>query len=143
MQPYSTIGLALRLKDFVDPHHVRWHLFLIMACGKGKDMKEILLALLVGACAGIVDIIPMIKQKLNKFFIMSAFVQWVVLGVIISNASLFGLVGWANGLIIAVVLALPISILVLENDKKSVPIILIMSAILGSLVGLISFRLGL
>lgn len=124
-------------------HNIVEYISELIVLGKEKDMKEILLALTIGACAGLIDIIPMIKQKLNKYSIVSAFVQWVVLGVIIPNTNLFGLVSWVNGLIIAVISALPITILVLENDKKSVPIILTMSAILGSLVGLISFQLGL
>lgn len=106
-------------------------------------MNKILIALLIGCAAGIIDVAPMIKQKLSKFSICSAFAQWVVLGLVIPNTSMFGLTSWLNGLIVAILFALPIAILVIENDKKSVPIILMMSAILGSIVGLIGFKLGL
>jgi hypothetical protein len=106
-------------------------------------MNDFFLALFLGFCAGIIDIIPMIKQKLNRFSIASAFIQWIVLGLIISTTSFFGLKGWLNGLVIAMLLSLPIAILVMENDKKSVPIILSMSAVLGGMIGFASFKLGL
>ncbi|TIH13011.1 hypothetical protein D0S45_15925 [Marinifilum sp. JC120] len=106
-------------------------------------MNEILLALLIGCVAGIIDIAPMIKQRLGIFAISSAFTQWLVLGLLIPNANLFGLSGWANGMTIAVLTALPIIILVAENDKKAVPIILSMSAILGSAVGAAGNYFGL
>ena len=74
---------------------------------------------------------------------LSAFIQWVVLGVIISYSNVFGLESWLNGLVVAVLLSLPIAILVMKNDRESVPVILIMSAVLGSLVGLIGYTIGL
>lgn len=106
-------------------------------------MNEILLALLIGCVAGIIDITPMIKQRLGVFAIGSAFTQWLVLGLLIPNTTLFGLSGWANGMTIAVLTALPIIILVAETDKKAVPIIISMSAILGSAVGAVGNYFGL
>ncbi len=46
-------------------------------------MNEILIALLIGIVAGIIDIIPMIIQKMNKYANLSAFFHWVVLSLII------------------------------------------------------------
>lgn len=106
-------------------------------------MKEIALAILLGVGAGIIDIIPMIIQKLDKYSIISAFVQWLVLGVIISNSSVFGLESWLNGLVVSVLMSFPIIILVIKDDKKSAPVILVMSAILGSVIGLIGHTFGI
>lgn len=99
-------------------------------------MKGILISLLIGAIAGIIDIIPMVIKKMDIYPILSAFIQWVILGLVIAHIQIGGLESWLKGLIVAVILALPISILVFKTEPKSVIIILIMSVILGSLVGL-------
>ena len=98
-------------------------------------MKTILLALVLGARAGVIDIIPMIIQKLDKYSTISAFVQWLVLGFVITFIKIPGVDGWLKGLITAVLLSLPIIIIVMKNDPKSIFIILLMSALLGSIVG--------
>lgn len=109
----------------------------------GMTIMGILLAIGIGIAAGIIDIIPMVLQKLDKYATFSAFVQWVVLGVVITYVQIGGLEGWLKGLIIAVLLTLPILILVAKDDKKSILPILIMTVILGSLVGLAGGFLGL
>jgi len=104
-------------------------------------MKNILLSFMLGALAGVIDIIPMIIQKLDKHAIASAFVQWLVLGFIITFIKIPGLDGWQKGLVVAVLLSLPIVILVAKTDPKSIVIILLMSATLGSIVGFISAKI--
>jgi hypothetical protein len=106
-------------------------------------MRGFFLSIFLGAGAGIIDVIPMVHKKMDKYSIMSAFIQWVVLGIVISYSNVFGLESWLNGLVVAVLLSLPIVILVMKNEQKSVPVILIMSAVLGSLVGLIGYHIGL
>ncbi len=97
-------------------------------------MGKLLLVLIIGIIAGIVDIIPMILQKLDKYSIISAFVQWIVVAFVITHIQI-GVDGWLKGLIIAILMALPVVILVMKTDAKSVVPILVMCAILGSLVG--------
>ncbi|MCX8129717.1 MAG: hypothetical protein N3I35_06410 [Clostridia bacterium] len=99
-------------------------------------MGRIIFSLVIGVVAGIIDIIPMFLQKLDKYAILSAFVQWIILGFIITHIQ-FGVEGWLKGLIVSVLLALPIIILVMKTDFKSIFPILVMSGILGSLVGFI------
>ena len=106
-------------------------------------MQGILLSIGIGICAGIIDIIPMIAQKLDKYATVSAFIQWVALGVVITHVYIDGLTGWAKGLVIAVLLTLPIIVIVAKVDSKSVAPILIMTAILGSLVGFAGGALGI
>ena len=98
-------------------------------------MKKILLAFLLGAGAGVIDIIPMIIQKQDKYSTVSAFLQWLVLGFVITFIKIPGIDGWLKGLITAVLLSLPIVTLVLKTEPQSVLIILAMSAMLGTLVG--------
>lgn len=102
-------------------------------------MGKFLLSLLIGAAAGIIDIVPMIFQKLDRYSIISAFIQWVVAAFVITHIH-FGVEGWLKGLIIAILMALPIIILVMKTDAKSAVPILVMSVILGSLIGFAADR---
>lgn len=106
-------------------------------------MNSILLSLILGAAAGLVDVTPMLIQKLDRYAIASAFIQWVVLGFIITFIKIPGIDGWLKGLIIAVILSLPIVIIVAKNEPKSVIIILTISAVLGSIVGFLSEKITL
>ena len=70
---------------------------------------------------------------------MSAFVHWIVLGVLISYVQL-PLAAWAKGIVVAVLACLPVVILVSEKDPKSIVPILIMSVVLGAAVGFTTAR---
>ena len=93
-------------------------------------MNSILIALLIGIIAGIIDVIPMIIQKLDKHASWSAFVHWIVLGLLIPFVD-WNIAPWLKGLIIGEIGVLPIMILVFPEDKKALLPIVIMSAILG------------
>jgi len=98
-------------------------------------MNEILIALIIGIIAGIIDVIPMIIQKMDKYANLSAFSHWVVLGLIIPFVS-WDISAWLKGLIIAEISAIPILLIVAPKDKKAVIPISIMSAILGIAVAI-------
>jgi len=97
-------------------------------------MHEIFIALLIGIVAGIIDIIPMIIQKMNKAANLSAFTHWVVLGLIIPFVS-WDIAPWLKGLVIAELSAVPVLFMVGAEDKKAVLPIVVMSALLGAAVG--------
>jgi hypothetical protein len=93
-------------------------------------MYEILIALTIGVVAGVIDVIPMIIQKLDKYSNLSAFVHWVALGLIIPFVH-WGIDPWLKGLIIGELSAIPIMLLVYPKDKKALIPMIIFSAILG------------
>ena len=97
-------------------------------------MSKILIALLIGTIAGIIDVIPMLVKKMDKYANLSAFFHWVVLGLIIPFVS-WDVAPWLKGLIIAEISAVPVLFMVVAEDKKAVIPITIMSAVLGSAVG--------
>lgn len=99
-------------------------------------MKTILLTCLIGIIAGAVDILPMFKMKLDRYSIASAFVFYFILPFVILNIDLFGLVWWLKGGVTGLAMAAPTIIMVAKEDKKSVPPMLIMSAVLGTLIGI-------
>ena len=98
-------------------------------------MDTLFLSAIIGVVAGIIDIIPMVIQRLNKRATISAFLQYFFVSIIIVNIDLPHIAWWLQGGLISVAFALPIAVLVLEKDKKAVPIILTMAVILGTLIG--------
>ena len=99
-------------------------------------MDTLILSALIGLAAGIIDIIPMIIKKLDKRATISAFLQYFFLGIIIVNIDLPHIIWWLEGALISLAFTLPIVILVSKEDKKSVPIIIINSVVLGTLIGI-------
>jgi hypothetical protein len=97
-------------------------------------MKKLFISLLLGTTAGIFDVIPMLIQRLDWYANLSAFFQWVILGIVINYIDI-PLKGWLKGLIVAVALSIPVMILVAKTELFSVVPILIMCALLGSFVG--------
>lgn len=99
-------------------------------------MNIILLSVLIGVVAGAIDALPMILKKLPKRAIVSAFLQYLFVSVIIINIDLPNIVWWIEGGLIALMMAIPIVIIIAETDKKSVPIILANAVVLGTLIAL-------
>ncbi|RRD01950.1 hypothetical protein [Prevotella sp. OH937_COT-195] len=82
-------------------------------------MKELLFGATIGFVAGIIDIIPMILQKLDKTSCISAFVHYFVLGLIIPFVNI-DIYPWLKGALIAILTAFPIMIIVYPKDKKAI-----------------------
>lgn len=99
-------------------------------------MRTILLTLLIGALAGLADVLPMIKMKVDKHSTASAFVHYLIAPFIIFNIELFDMPWWLKGGAVTLLLAVPVMILVARDDKKSVVPMVGMSIILGTLIGI-------
>ena len=100
-------------------------------------MRKLFSAIAIGVFAGVIDVIPMLVQKLDTTSCLSAFVHWVVLGVLISYVRA-PLPNWAKGGAIGFFSALSIVILIAQSDPKSVLPILMTSIVLGGVVGVLS-----
>lgn len=98
-------------------------------------MRDFLLTLLIGAVAGTIDVIPMIKMKLDKFFISSAFLYYLIVPFLIFNTELFHMPWWLKGGVIALAVAVPVIVVVAKEDKKTAPIMAVTSTVLGTLIG--------
>lgn len=98
-------------------------------------MPKWVASVIIGVVAGIIDVLPMMLQKLDKYACASAFVQWIVLGIIISYVQM-PIPPFIKGTVIAVLAAIPIMIIVSKENIKSIIPILIMSVILGAAVGI-------
>ncbi len=98
-------------------------------------MRSLLIGLCVGAVAGILDILPMVLKKMPARAVLSAFVQWVALGLVIAHVR-SPLPQWLSGLAVGLLCSVPIVLIVSEKEPASVPIILGTSTALGALCGL-------
>jgi hypothetical protein len=97
-------------------------------------MNKVLLGIVLGCIAGIIDVIPMILQKLTWDANASAFCLWVVAGFMIATSSL-QIHPVLKGIIISFLILLPSLILIASKDIKSIVPIIIMTLILGSALG--------
>lgn len=99
-------------------------------------MNEILVSFVIGLVIGAIDVLPMVKMKLDKADILSAFVFYLILPFIILNIDLFDMPWYGKG-IISFALALPVIIMAAKEDKKSVPPMVVMSIVLGTIISAI------
>jgi hypothetical protein len=100
-------------------------------------MNNFLKALAIGVIAGILDVVPMILQGINKYACISAFIQWTILGIIIPYVR-WNLTSWLKGLFIAELALLPVLVLIFEKEPCTLIPIVIITAVLGSLLGFTS-----
>jgi hypothetical protein len=99
-------------------------------------MRTLLISMIIGVVAGIVDILPMLLQKMDKRAVVSAFLQYFFVSIIIVNIDLPRMPWWLQGGIISLALASPILVIVSGANRKAVPIIAAMSVVLGTLIGI-------
>jgi len=104
-------------------------------------MNPLLLSIIIGIVAGILDAVPMMIKKLPKVEIVSAFLQYVVVSVVIVNIDLPNVIWWIEGALIAFMMAIPIAVLVGRTDRKAVPIILLNAIVLGTLIAVAGHHL--
>ena len=99
-------------------------------------MRELIWPLLIGIGFGVIDVIPMIKKKLSRYSVASAFAFHVIMPVILVHLSLV-LWWWIKGGIVYLICALPLVLLIAKDEKKSVPIVLGSSFVIGTVAGII------
>jgi len=98
-------------------------------------MSDFYTALLIGIIAGTIDVIPMMIKRLDKCASLSAFIHWIVLGLIIPYVN-WAIQPWFKGTAIALLTAIPIMIIVYPKDKKALIPMVLFSIFLGAGVGL-------
>jgi len=97
--------------------------------------KKLIIGLLFGGIAGVIDVIPMLVQKLTWDANISAFSMWVVVGFLISITDL-RIPAAAKGVLIAFLVLLPSAILIGWKEPVSLLAIGIMTILLGGLLGI-------
>jgi len=96
--------------------------------------RNIITGISLGAVAGIIDVIPMVIQRLTWDANISAFLMWVVIGFILSITEL-KMNSLLKGILISYLVLLPAAILIGWKEPISLVPILIMTTILGGALG--------
>ncbi len=97
-------------------------------------MKRIKLGILFGLAAGIIDVIPMIIQKISWDANLSALSFWIVAGFVIAVSTDF-LKGALKGIVLSILLLVPVGFLVgWQNPRDLIPMV-IANIILGAALG--------
>lgn len=104
-------------------------------------MKKIKLALILGIIAGIIDVIPMLIQKLSWDANLSAFFFWIIVGLVIATTNI-KLKGAIKGIVISLILLVPLAFIIGWNSPLTLIPIVIMTLILGSLLGFLIDKYG-
>lgn len=102
-------------------------------------MDKFTLSVLLGFVIGIIDIIPMIFQKLPRYTTVAAFIHYFVATVVIVNIDIPALPWWLEGGVLGFVLMLPMLIHVGHTDKKPIPVIATFAIVLGSFAEIVSY----
>jgi hypothetical protein len=100
-------------------------------------MNSILISLLIGLAAALIDITPMIIKKLDRFSIVSAFSAWVILGVFIPRIH-FVSISWLNEMIVSLLFNFPTMCLIFKTERKAIIPVVITTIVLGCAVGFFS-----
>ncbi|NLU38840.1 MAG: hypothetical protein GXX78_08120 [Bacteroidales bacterium] len=97
-------------------------------------MKKIKIGILLGIVAGIIDVIPMIFQNLTWDANISAFAMWIIVGFLIATIDL-KINPVIKGILTAFLVLLPTAILIGWKEPASLIPIVLMTTILGGLLG--------
>ena len=96
--------------------------------------NNIVIGLVLGAVAGILDVIPMLIQRLTWDANLSAFLLWVVSGFFLATTNL-KLPPVLKGIVIPFICLLPSALLIGWTEPVSLVPISVMTLILGALLG--------
>jgi len=103
--------------------------------------KKYMIGILLGAAAGVFDLLPMILQKLTWDANLSAFSMWVVVGFLVSATDL-KIKGAFKGLLVSFLVLIPSAIIIGSKEPLSLIPITAMTLILGSLLGYFQEKLS-
>lgn len=104
-------------------------------------METLLLSAFVGLIIGVIDIIPMIIQKLPRYSTVAAFLFFFFISILIFHIDFPYVTWWLQGGLISIAMMLPVLIHVAATDKKPVPIIAANALVLGTLISLAKYFL--
>ena len=96
--------------------------------------QRITIGVLIGAVAGVLDVIPMLLQGMTWDANLSAFSLWIVVGFMVATSNL-KLPSVLKGIIISLLCLLPLAFVIGWQDPVSLIPILIITLVLGALIG--------
>lgn len=104
-------------------------------------MKKTILGIILGIIAGLIDIIPMLIQKLTWNANLSALSLWIISGYLISITNI-KLPSYIKGIFISFLILIPNLFIIGYKEPLSLIPIIIMTLILGSVLGFLIDKYG-
>jgi hypothetical protein len=105
-------------------------------------MTKLLMALLIGAGAGVLDTIPMMMRKTPWHEMAVPFAHWLMLGILIAYVQM-PLHPMIKGSIVAVMTTVPTLIAYSQTKPNAVLPIFVISIVLGAVVGWLTNRFAM
>ncbi len=99
-----------------------------------KRSKKAFIGILLGAVVGVVDVLPMVIQRLAWNTNLSAFFHWIIVGFFIATGDL-KIKGFLKGLLVSVITLIPIAFLVWWNDVSSIFPMCVSTIVFGVILG--------
>ena len=106
-----------------------------------KKFNKVYLGISLGVIVGVINVLPMILQKISWDASISIFLTWIIVGFFISTTNL-KIQGILKGIIISILIFIPSTVFVIESNLTGTIWILVMTLIFGSLLGYLTDRLG-
>ena len=103
--------------------------------------KRIFTGLLLGLAAGIIDLVPMLLQKLSWDADLSALSLWLVSGVLTASVE-WNVNPAVKGVVVSLLVLLPSAVLIGWKEPLSLVPVGVMTLILGGALGYFTARLG-
>mgnify|MGYP000199583610 CR=1 FL=1 len=97
-------------------------------------MDHFTLSLTVGAVVGLLDVVPMIFQKLSARSCLSAFFIYFFAAVIVFHGRLPYLPWWAQGMAVVLMLMVPVLFTFSGKERKAIPVVLFNALFFGFLI---------
>lgn len=97
-------------------------------------MKSNLIVILIGVVAGFIGIIPLLRQKADKYFIFALFLFYFMMPYVVYHIRVPGVRWWLKGAVVTLSLALPLVITAGKGYKRCVFPMLITSVVIGFLI---------
>lgn len=104
-------------------------------------MNKAWVGILFGIIAGIIDVVPMIRQKLTWDANLGAFSLWVISGFFIATTSL-QINSYLKGVLISILVLTPSAFIIGWHHPATLTPIILMTIILGALLGFIIDKIG-
>lgn len=97
-------------------------------------MKSNLIVILIGMVAGFIGIIPLLRQKADKYWVLALFLFYFMMPYVVYHIGVPGIRWWLKGAVVTLVLVLPLVVAAGRGYKRLVFPMLIMSAVVGFLI---------
>mgnify|MGYP001609179254 CR=1 FL=1 len=106
-----------------------------------KKINKTYLGIILGVIVGVINVLPMILQKISWDANIATFLTWVIVGFFISTTNL-KIQRILKGMIISILIFIPSTIFVIESNLTGAIWIIVMTLIFGGLLGYLIDRLG-